>query len=997
MTCGNPDDYWLERGKPRFPWRPGVKVLGRTQISTLRVFLAVLLIGLVTVAPAASAPPVPNPLGPPDGTEAAFLPTFAWQGVSGADKYQFELAADAGFNSKVYTVTTKNTRAAADKTAPNGTYFWRVASVDAAGNVSNWSPTMTVEKLWAGSPSLQTPADGATISYPADPLILRWATVPGAAKYRVFVATDSSLGSLLGGAPVETQARNYVPPQLLASTTYYWAVTPLDAQGNPGDRSPIRSFTWEWPSATSPVATDLEATTELFNPEFSWDPVPGAARYEVEINSTADFESGSKKCCTLEKPITTSFTPSETLENNTYYWRVRAVNSNSSTGQWNEGESFDKTFDNYPDLSELSIKNLRMRDTSDPGTDTDGELSNGYQTELPILTWDPVPGAASYEVDVVPYDTPAAPNLCDWGASSFNRWTVKTASISWTPLGWGILATAPYGSSISASKDQNDLVLGESYCARVRARGGRLSLGDPVWGDYMFLDDGTGNGTSFEFAGFTAGGACSPSCNANYLGAEDYTLPIRGETVGRMPLFTWNPIAGKEGYWVIVAKDPSFSVIVDYAFTRIPAYAVRTASQPRTYADETTAFYWVVLPSNGTNGSGAPGNPSLGAYSNFHKQTDPPALISPPDATAFSGPPRFQWTSSEGARRYHLQVADEPTFGDPLADERTASTAFTALEQYPSAGTLYWRVQAEDENNIGLTWSDTGTFEIDLPAPELDPANVTAGDGLPVVSWEPVPGAISYDIHVQEPDGDFDDFGGFPSTAASWLKMTGVGIFTWQVRAEFPKGGTGKTPGPWSETATYTRTIQEPQAPTEDVGTNKLVLSWQAKTGVKNYKVQVSAREDFSPYIESKTTDNPSFAPAMTSLSYKNAATLYWRVAAVDADSNVGDWTTTRSFDWPGITTPAATLKTFSLSTKGYFVKSRYKTVYLYAKDSATLLPVSSAAVRVSGCGLLTTKFTNSSGAAKFYLKATKTGTATFRVSRSGYATKYIYRKCRLP
>jgi hypothetical protein len=976
--------------------------LGRTHISTLRVFLAVLVVGLVTVAPAASAPPVPDPIGPPDGSTVTFLPTFAWNPVAGADKYQFELAADSGFNSKIYTVSTKNTRAVPDKTAPNGTYYWHVASVDVDGNVSGWSPTMTVEKLWAGDPDLLSPANGATISYPADPLVLRWTAVQGAANYRVYVATDEALGSLIGtGNPVETQARNYVPRQLLASTTYYWAVTPLDAQGNPGDRSEIRSFTWEWPSTTTANVIDLVPDdTELFDPEFSWDPVPGAARYEVEVNSTADFESGSKKCCT-DKPITTTLTPKEVFENNTYYWRVRAVNTNSSTGQWNEGEPFVKTFDNYPDSPELSIKNLRMRDTADPGTDNDGDPGNGYQTELPILTWDPVPGAASYEVDVVPYDTPDAPDLCDWGASSFNRWTVKTASVSWTPLGWGLLATPPFGSGITASKDQNDLVPGESYCARIRARGGRISLSDPVWGDYTFLDDGTGTGVAFTFSGFSAGGACSPACNANYLGEDDYTLPLRGETVGRMPLFTWNPIAGKQGYWVIVAKDATFSNIVDYAFTRIPAYAVRTGNSPRTYADETTAFYWVVLPSIGTNGSGAPGNPSLGEPADFHKQTAPPLLLSPEEGTSFEGPARFQWTSSEGARNYHLQVADEPSFGDPLYEITVASTAHTALEQFPSATTLYWRVQAQDENNIGLTWSDWSTFEIDLPAPVLDPANVTSGDGLPVVGWEPVPGAISYDIHVQEPDGDSADFGGFPSTAASWLKMTGVGLFTWQVRARFAKDGSGisvsSTPGPWSDAATYARTIAEPQNPAADIGTNRLELSWNPKTGVKSYKVQISTREDFASFIENKPTDNPSFAPTLTSLSYKNPATLWWRVAAVDADSNLGAWTTATSFAWPGISTPAPALKTFSIATKGYFVKGRYKTVYLYAKNADGLAPVSSASVRISGCGLLTTKFTNSSGAAKFYSKATRAGTVTFRVSRSGYETKSITRRCRVP
>jgi hypothetical protein len=219
------------------------------------------------------------------------------------------------------------------------------------------------------------------------------------------------------------------------------------------------------------------------------------------------------------------------------------------------------------------------------------------------------------------------------------------------------------------------------------------------------------------------------------------------------------------------------------------------------------------------------------------------------------------------------------------------------------------------------------------------------------------------------------------------------------VRAEFPTDSTFSTiAGPWSEPAIFTHTIREPIDRTSDVGQNRLVLQWAAKTGTKQYKVQVSAREDFSPYIESKLTDNPAFAPTLISSSYANGGTFWWRVAAVDSDSNVGDWGT-QTVDLPPLSTGGggSTTKTFSLSTNGYFVKGRYKTVYVYAKDSDTLAPVSTATVRLSGCGLSSTKYTNSSGAARFYLKATKKGTATFRVSRAGYETKYIYRKCRLP
>ena len=48
------------------------------------------------------------------------------------------------------------------------------------------------------------------------------------------------------------------------------------------------------------------------------------------------------------------------------------------------GPSFVKTFSNYPLLDELGIKNLRMRDTGDPGTDFDLGTP-GYQTQLPII------------------------------------------------------------------------------------------------------------------------------------------------------------------------------------------------------------------------------------------------------------------------------------------------------------------------------------------------------------------------------------------------------------------------------------------------------------------------------------------------------------------------------------------------------------------------------------------------------------------------------------
>ena len=75
-------------------------------------------------------------------------------------------------------------------------------------------------------------------------------------------------------------------------------MTPLDAQGNRGAQSRIASFVWEWPSVTATKLTDVRAEPETFDPEFSWQPVAGAARYELEVNHSRDFAPGSRSAAT---------------------------------------------------------------------------------------------------------------------------------------------------------------------------------------------------------------------------------------------------------------------------------------------------------------------------------------------------------------------------------------------------------------------------------------------------------------------------------------------------------------------------------------------------------------------------------------------------------------------------------------------------------------------------------------------------------------------------
>ena len=931
----------------------------------------------------------PSPLAPVAGASSQTLPAFAWSPVAGAARYEFQFAADVGFNAPVLgkgedQFFTRNSRATLKKTIPNGTYYWRVRAVSADGSVSPWSAPRQLRKGWTLAPALQAPAHGAVVSHPTSPLVLRWSAVPHAAKYLVTIASDPLLGSAVGGQQnVETSGTVYAPRALLLPPgTYYWGVTPMDAQDHRGVPSPVQSFTWTWPTATAATVTDLMAQTEVFDPLFSWTPVPGSAKYELEVNPTADFSPGSKVCCT-GTIIGASHSPTSMLRDNTYYWRVRALDAFGNAGQWNLGTPFTKTFDKVPPTTPPSVKNLRMRDhLSDPGSDLDGGTP-GYQTEVPILTWTAVPGASSYEVDVFPFEG----GVCDWSDSDgFDNWRIKTAGTSWTMLGAGFSGVKPYPDARQVSTDGiRAPITGKSYCARVRARADRDAGLQEVYGEYTYLADATG--TAFTWLGSPAGGACSPSCVPGNLGADDYLLPTTGVSTTRMPLFTWNPQAGKASYFVIVSKDPSFSNIVDYAFTQLPAYAPRTAVAPTTYPDEETLYYWAVLPATGANGDGAAGNPLQAAPDNFQKLSAPPSQLLPAAGSDVTGQPTFHWTSAEGARRYRVQVSNDPSFGTVLDDVQTASTAFTAATSYPADTVLYWRVRADDENLVGLRWSSVGTFQrrLPVPSPQFDAAS---GDMYPLMSWSPVQGAVSYRVALDEPDGDHNEYEDFRSAAASFGKMTGTGVLGIRVRANFPTKTGQTTPGPWSSTVNFTRTMGEPTGAATDASGNHLQFNWDPKPGTKHYRVLVANREDFATTVEDVKTDNTSYAPTLTAAGYLAGGTFWWRVAAYDEDNNVGDFTRAHSFtlkksspNSPGAVQVSQRLR---ITLKGRLRARRMSRVVVTIKAGGKV--VRGAKVRGLAQGLKPRwRATNARGQVVFRFRPKRKGMAFFQATKRGY------------
>jgi hypothetical protein len=583
---------------------------------------------------------------------------------------------------------------------------------------------------------------------------------------------------------------------------------------------------------------------------------------------------------------------------------------------------------------------------------------------------------------VTPFDNGLG--FCNW--SSNQRWQVRTAVTAWTPLGTGLTASPPYGNPQSVARDFISLSAGGRYCARVRARSNRDANQNEVYGAYTDLDNGDGTGWGFQWIGYPPGGTCTPSCNPGYLGSGDYVLPGAGVVVTQTPLLTWRPISGRASYFVIVSKDPSFTNLVDYGFTQLPVYAPRTASAATTYPDETTSYYWVVLPAVMPNGNGAVGNPAMGAPQPFDKRSVPPALLDPSPGYVAFGQPTFRWTLALGARRYRLQVAQDPSFGDPIDDVLTDATALTSNTTYPADTVLYWRVRADDENLIGLTWSATGTFQKRLAVPTLSPSNPLRGDFIPTWTWEPITGAVSYDVSADLPNGTHRDITGLRTAALTPILMYGTGLFHWKVRANFPKALFGSVPGPYSATLPFTRTIGEPGGAHADASRDHVLLKWEPKPGVKKYRVQIATRQDFALNVEDVTTDNTSYAPTLTLSAYLTRQTMYWRVAGVDEGNNVGDYTPAQ---------PIRAAKRLRLAIRGRAVRGRSTRVTV-SVSRATGGAVAGATVRVSGAGMRArADRTNRSGKARLVVRPTRPGVVTYRATKSGFQPAVVTTRVR--
>lgn len=885
---------------------------------------------------ASAAPPTPVPQSPPAGATVPAIGAMSWKPARGAVSYEFQLAADRAFGSIVAgsgpgkgRQVTHNLAATLDAQPPDGTYHWRVRALDLAGHAGRWSTARTLVKAWSDGPRLVGPLDALQVAWPREPLVLRWTSAPLATSYRVTIATDPQLANPIGGRaanPVETQGTRFALPDALAPGTYYWAVTPLDADGHSGARSAVGSFTWTWPD--EPMGRTVShdpARLDHADVELSWGRVIGAARYEVEVNTSRDFTPGSKWCC--DTPVIgTAVAMRKRLANNDYYWRVRAIDPRGNAGRWYEGPRIHTQFP--------PVTNVRLQDAA--GT----ALAAGASTASPVVRWDPVPGAGSYEVRGAPYHD----GLCDY--TSGRAFDDYTATPAWTPLAKKTTTTEP-GPAAWPRTTYEEVKVDwttlpyEDWCVRVLARADRDARGNEVVGPWTSVGDL--DAPAFRWQAPAAPG--TPRSPFRAL-AGDLLTPAAGATTTDQPLFTWQPIPGAASYYVVVSRDADFTNVVDVALTNIPAYAPRRAvtQVPISYADESAderlPYWWMVIPAQSPGGSGL-GSLNVAQAPQFTYDSPRPTPATPADGEVVPLQPTLRWSAVPGARSYRVQIAADPSFGAPLDDISTDASSYTTDSTLPADALLYWRVRATGESGVGLNWSPTSSFVRRLPGTQAGEDASTGGPLFPILRWDPVPGATAYDIHVEEADGDSVD-ATTASTAATPVVFEGTGIWTWRVRPRFP-GLRADVPGPWSPSQPFVRHLGAPAGVTASRSSAGTLLQWSPDPAATTYSVDVAPTNGFTRILEHAFVSSSVWAPQLTAPAMRAGGRFFWRVASRDHGRTVGAYAS-GSFSLP---------RPLRVATRGTLRRGRVArlTISVARGDGR---PASGVVVRVRGKGLRT-------------------------------------------
>jgi len=272
--------------------------------------------------------------GPASGTNTSdTTPTLTWIAISdsvGIDSYVVEVTSSPTFATTSFADTV-DAAATTDTINPgltSATYYWRVRAIDDLANVGANSDSFTIViDTGVASVSLVSPADGHETN------VATFAFVWSATNTDTFTwqLAASSAFSTITDSVVDTTATSVVKT-VPSQDTYYWRVIGKNALGGM-DTTAARRVTLDTliaqVTAASPANGHETTSTQVV---VSWSAVSdstGIDSYVVEVSSSSAFLS--VVFADTVDGLRTSDTATG-LYNDTYFWRVRAIDQVGNVG-----------------------------------------------------------------------------------------------------------------------------------------------------------------------------------------------------------------------------------------------------------------------------------------------------------------------------------------------------------------------------------------------------------------------------------------------------------------------------------------------------------------------------------------------------------------------------------------------------------------------------------------------------------------------------------------
>ncbi len=166
-------------------------------------------------------------------------PAMNWSDVSDAFQYQFQVATTINFILPLtVNITTPNSEYT-PITLPDGFYYWRVRTQDAAKNWGSWSEVWTfiIDTIGPSIPDLLNPSAGE--QFENETISFTWNSVLDAVLYHLQIDDDNDFSSPEKEVWLIVISKEY---SNFSDGDYYWRVRAQDEAGNWGSWSVAQNF-----------------------------------------------------------------------------------------------------------------------------------------------------------------------------------------------------------------------------------------------------------------------------------------------------------------------------------------------------------------------------------------------------------------------------------------------------------------------------------------------------------------------------------------------------------------------------------------------------------------------------------------------------------------------------------------------------------------------------------------------------------------------------------